>query len=667
MGCAQSRIENEEAVSRCKERRQLMKEAVASRNAFAASHSAYVVAIKNTGAALSDFGQGEAPEGAATIARPGNPAENLLPPPPPLPDFSPSPLQRSISMPDLPKKFHSKSPVDDAILEEQDDDDVDKDVNVGAGAGDRVAPAIAAPVQSSPVASPPPPPPSRAQAVPSPPPPPMPEAGGMGTWDYFFAMDENISMPGPSLSQTEQIRSEVEESLQPQPLEKPSVSGDPGEEPPATPDKEVVETPALQKPVKKKQSGILHHQHAASTSAMEIKKGKMLGPSSNVSLLQLLMDLDEHFLRASESAHDISKMLEATRMHYHSNFADNRGHIDHSARVLQVITWNRSFKGIPYANDGKDDYDNGEYETHATVLDKMLAWEKKLYEEVKAGELMKIEYQRKVALLNRQKKRGTNPETIEKTKAAVSHLHTRYIVDMQSMDSTVSEIQHLRDAQLYPRLVELVDGMGNMWEAMLHHHSCQLKLVVDLRALDIPNAPMETTEQHYGRTVQLQEVVKDWQSQFENLVKYQKDYIHFMNSWLKLNLIPIESSLKEKVSSPPRVHHPPIQVLLCAWNDQLEKLPDDLAKSAISSFSAVIKTIALLQHDELKQRDKCEETRKEYTRKARAFEDWHHKFCQKKGGNCGGGRCGGEYRGGEHEGSGDGEEVCGRFVEDEVG
>ena len=71
---------------------------------------------------------------------------------------------------------------------------------------------------------------------------------------------------------------------------------------------------------------------------------------------------------------------------------------------------------------------------------------------------MKFEYQRKVALLNKQKKRGANPESIEKTKAAVSHLHTRYIVDMQSMDSTVHEIQRLRDDQLYPKLVELVEG-----------------------------------------------------------------------------------------------------------------------------------------------------------------------------------------------------------------
>lgn len=71
---------------------------------------------------------------------------------------------------------------------------------------------------------------------------------------------------------------------------------------------------------------------------------------------------------------------------------------------------------------------------------------------------MKFEYQRKVALLNKQKKRGGSYESMEKLKAAVSHLHTRYIVDMQSLDSTVAEINRLRDEQLYPKLVELVDG-----------------------------------------------------------------------------------------------------------------------------------------------------------------------------------------------------------------
>ncbi|KAL7205000.1 hypothetical protein ACSBR2_018011 [Camellia fascicularis] len=55
MGCTQSKIENEEIVNRCKDRRQFMKDAVTTWNAFAAAHSIYTVFLKNTGAALSDY------------------------------------------------------------------------------------------------------------------------------------------------------------------------------------------------------------------------------------------------------------------------------------------------------------------------------------------------------------------------------------------------------------------------------------------------------------------------------------------------------------------------------------------------------------------------------------------------------------------------------------
>lgn len=352
------------------------------------------------------------------------------------------------------------------------------------------------------------------------------------------------------------------------------------------------------------------------------------GPKMN--LLQVLNELDDHFLRAYESAHEVSKMLEATRMHYHSNFADNRGHIDHSARVMKVITWNRSCKNMKDDDDGKDDFDNEESETHATILDKMLAWEKKLYDEVKAGELMKIEYQKKVALLHRQKKRGASPETLEKTKAAVSHLHTRYIVDMQSMDSTVSEINRLRDKQLYPKLVDLVDGMAKMWGIMQVEHNSQLKIVADLRNLDISVSSKETSEQHHERTHQLWTVLQEWHSQFQSLMKNQKEYIRALNDWLKLNLVPIESNLKEKVSSPPRVIRPPIQPLLYAWHDLLEKLPDDRARGVIHTFAEVMHTIFIIQEDELKLKDKWEDTKKEYTKRSRAFDDWYQRYSEKK-------------------------------------
>lgn len=466
-------------------------------------------------------------------------------------------------------------------------------------------------------------------------------------WEYFFPSMENIAgttlnvgeEETLNLNKVEQVQvqrklfdekpnrvevEEVEVVRAQRDVEVPVHEPEPELEPELEPEdmskhvpemEEVVETP-VGKGMKAKQT------------SMEGKR--MVTARNNVNLLQIFAELDDHFLKASESAHEVSKMLEATRLHYHSNFADNRGHIDHSARVMRVITWNRSFKGIPNLDDGKDDFDSDEHETHATILDKLLAWEKKLYDEVKAGELMKFEYQKKVTTLNKLKKRGTNSEALEKAKAVVSHLHTRYIVDMQSLDSTVSEINRLRDEQLYPKLVQLVDGMATMWKTMLSHHEKQSDIVTSLKSLDISQSSKKTSEHHHERTYQLLLVVQQWHSQFEMLVSNQKGYTKALTNWLKLNLIPIESSLKEKVSSPPRVRSPPIQGLLQAWHDRLEKLPDELARTAIGNFAAVMDTIFHQQDEEMGWKRKCEDTRNELSRKTRQFEDWYNKYMQRK-------------------------------------
>jgi hypothetical protein len=47
---------------------------------------------------------------------------------------------------------------------------------------------------------------------------------------------------------------------------------------------------------------------------------------------------------------------------------------------------------------------------------------------------------------------------LEKAKAEISYLDSIYIVDMQLLESTISEINDLRDQQLYQKLVQLVDG-----------------------------------------------------------------------------------------------------------------------------------------------------------------------------------------------------------------
>ncbi|XP_019194324.1 PREDICTED: uncharacterized protein LOC109188207 [Ipomoea nil] len=647
MGCTQSKIENEETVARCKERKMFMKEAVAARNAFAAAHSSYAVSLKNTGAALHDYAEGEAQFTSASAAAaaaaastsgsssvpgssvgipPSMTSNYDLPPPPPLPFFTPSPLQRAATMPEIsiptPDLKH-----EDPIIEETEEDIEDESVHGlkhrsskssgGGGIGGRVD------------LPPPSPPRTPPQSIPMPPPsPPLHD-----NWDFFSWGHD----AGPTLADVDEGRVEREE-LQRKLLEEEakrrandvSDGGSKGggrrsgkEEATEVADK-VAEPPTQPPPPQAAPTKVAKRVKVQAPPEGKMKSGQ---PAN---LLQIFSELDDYFLRASESAHEVSKMLEANRLHYHSNFADPKGHVDHATKVMRVITWNKSFKGMPNQDDGKDDFDSEENETHATVLDKMLAWEKKLYDEVKAGEQMKLEYQRKVASLNKLKKRGTNTEALERMKATVSHLHTRYIVDMQSMDSTVSEINRLRDDQLYPKLKSLVESMARMWETMKGHHENQCQIVLALRSLDMSQSPKETSEHHYERTYQLGVVVQEWHSQFEKMIIHQKEYIRGLNDWLKLNLVPIDTNLKEKVSSPQRPQNPPILALLHAWQDLIGKLPDELAKTAIYSFSAVVNTIVQHQLDEMKLKDRCKDTRKELEKRTRQFEDWYHKYMQRR-------------------------------------
>lgn len=169
-----------------------------------------------------------------------------------------------------------------------------------------------------------------------------------------------------------------------------------------------------------------------------------------------------------------------------------------------------------------------------------------------------------------------------------------------------------------------------MWETIRIHNENQSKIVQALRYLDISQAPTETSEHHHTRTRQLCGVVQEWCQNFSDLMGQQREYIKALNSWLKLNLIPIDTNWKEKASSPNRPENPPIQTLLRAWQEYLDKVPDEPARQTINNFAATINNIWQYQFDELEHKKKCEEARKEVMRKTREFENWYNKQMQKR-------------------------------------
>ncbi|RVW39530.1 hypothetical protein CK203_085946 [Vitis vinifera] len=92
MGCAASRIDKEERVQVCKERKKLMKHLVGFRGEFADAQLAYLRALKNTGVTLRQFTESESLELENTpfgLVLPPSPPPPLPPSPPPPPPFSP--------------------------------------------------------------------------------------------------------------------------------------------------------------------------------------------------------------------------------------------------------------------------------------------------------------------------------------------------------------------------------------------------------------------------------------------------------------------------------------------------------------------------------------------------------------------------------------------------
>ena len=121
-------------------------------------------------------------------------------------------------------------------------------------------------------------------------------------------------------------------------------------------------------------------------------------------------------------------------------------------------------------------------------------------------------------------------------------------------------------------------------------------------------------------------ITNKWHVQSEKLFTHQKMYIGALNNWFFLNLIPIESNLKEKVSPPPKTIVPPIYDLLQAWHSNLDQLPFTVALQSIKSFAAIIQKISAKQQEELKQKKVYEDAQAEFDRKNKAYEEIEAKY-----------------------------------------
>ncbi|OAY49418.1 nitrate regulatory gene2 protein [Manihot esculenta] len=342
-------------------------------------------------------------------------------------------------------------------------------------------------------------------------------------------------------------------------------------------------------------------------------------------LKEIVEAIKENFDKAAAAGDQVSEMLEISRAQLDQSFRQLKKTVYHSTSILSNLSSNWTSKpplAVKYRLDTGSLNEPGGPRSLCSTMERLLAWEKKLYEEVKARESVKIEHEKKLSTLQSQEYKGQDDAKLDKTKASIKRLQSLIIVTSQAVSTTSTAIIGLRDTDLVPQLVELCHGFMYMWKSMHQYHEVQNNIVQQVRGLVNRSAKGDSTsELHRQATRDLESAVSSWHSSFCRLIKFQRDFIRSVQGWFKLTLLPVSN---DNVNG--NVEHSDAYAFCDEWKLSLDRVPDTVASEAIKSFINVVHVISVKQSEELKSKKRTENVSKELEKKASSLRNIERKF-----------------------------------------
>ncbi|KAI3978508.1 hypothetical protein MKX01_015683 [Papaver californicum] len=351
--------------------------------------------------------------------------------------------------------------------------------------------------------------------------------------------------------------------------------------------------------------------------------------------LSSIKDIENLFFRASECGKEVSRMLETNKVV--SGFSDGEGtsaasifllalhiacchrELDLTSReppkhMTKAITWYRSLSSQlsssrnPLTSASRGDGDesgtdfNEEFSmitgSHSSTLDRLYAWEMKLYAEVKASECVKKKYDQKCDQLRHQFARDASAEMICKTRSVIKDLHSQIRVGLHATDTIAKRIEKMRDEELKPQLVELIQGFIRMWKIMLECHHAQY-ITISLAYHSKSSTTQTCGEQYRQALSHLQHAIGCFITSFAGWINNHKSYVEAVNGWLQnCILLPRERFKGRRVFLPRRALAPPIFVLCHDWSAGIKALP---SRCVVHAFEALFSILHQLENEQKKQ------------------------------------------------------------------
>ncbi|CAN1781909.1 Protein ALTERED PHOSPHATE STARVATION RESPONSE 1 [Linum perenne] len=253
----------------------------------------------------------------------------------------------------------------------------------------------------------------------------------------------------------------------------------------------------------------------------------------------------------------------------------------------------------------------------SSTLSRLCMWEKKLYDEVKAEEKLRMAYARYCNKVRKGLGDTSKPtdRIDESVRATLRTLAIQIQVGIQVIDRISTNINKLRDEELFPQLTHLILKLFGMWKSMLESHKAQFQVVSEAQSRNLlALSSTKLTDAGVESAIQLKIELHSLALRFISWISSQKQCVKSLNGWLVKCLLPDKPAEKQL---PAEEEYPPVFALCEKWSNSLDAISETEVVSAVQSLLGAVNKLLEQQRVHVQERVTAD---KEMERKVKALE-----------------------------------------------
>ncbi|KAG2619173.1 hypothetical protein PVAP13_3NG140839 [Panicum virgatum] len=313
--------------------------------------------------------------------------------------------------------------------------------------------------------------------------------------------------------------------------------------------------------------------------------GEDVRPPDNIGtrdVAEVVQEIKEQFNSVAACGEDVARILEVGRMPYRSRnkvlrliFSRMMGTFallfsplsEPPVKNLEQSAMNSS-KRSQNSSKRFDFSSDVELNTLSATMDRLYVWEKRLHKEIMEEERLRITYDKEWKRLKELDATGAEPYKIDTTRASIRTLLTRINISIRSAKVISRRIHILRDDELHPHLVTLIQG---------------------------------------------------------NWILSQKAYIETLNGWLVKWLPQEKEETPDGIApfSPGRLGAPAVFITANDWCQAMKRIPEGSVIDTMEAFAVNVHVLWERQDEEQQQKLKADYLSRDFAKRLKSLQKEH--------------------------------------------